>query len=79
PTKLLATGKVLELLGVSRSSLDKLGQDGKFPKPLRVVKNRNSWPDSEVRMMILVFSSDASDDVIKSKVKEIEEARKGLI
>ncbi|WP_390252271.1 helix-turn-helix transcriptional regulator [Vibrio parahaemolyticus] len=79
PSKLLPTSKVLEVLGVSRSSFEKLEQEGKFPEAIRVIPNRKSWPDTEIETMILVFSSGANDELIKQKVKEIEEARKGLI
>lgn len=79
PSKLLTTGKVLEILGVSRSSFEKLEAARKFPEPIRVLPNRKSWPDTEVEAMILVFSSGANDELIKQKVKEIEEQRKGLI
>lgn len=45
---MITTDKALVRLGISRSTLYKLMEDPKFPKPVRILKRRLMWIPAEL-------------------------------
>jgi prophage regulatory protein len=50
--KLLKLDDVIELSGLSRSSVYSLAQQGKFPKPLKLSKRSSAWVEDELKEWI---------------------------
>lgn len=47
--RLLRKAHVVEILGVSEPTLDRMIRAGRFPRPLRVGKRAVAWSETEVR------------------------------
>lgn len=47
--KLLRKTELLEIVGVSDATLDRMVRAGRFPAPLRIGKRAVAWPEAEVR------------------------------
>ena len=47
--KLLRKTQLLEIVGISESTLDRMVKAGRFPPPLRIGKRSVAWSEAEVR------------------------------
>lgn len=52
PLRLLRLPEVLNLTGLSRTTLYRLAANGEFPEPRRIAARAVAWPSSEVEQWI---------------------------
>jgi prophage regulatory protein len=57
--QMLRTREVLKLTGLSLSTLKRMVQAGRFPRPSRIATRRNAWKASVVRAWLTRFDDEA--------------------
>ncbi len=61
-TKLFKLPELIEMTGMSRSTILRMVDDGKFPKPIKLHQRANAWIEREVQ------------DWVESRIAEREAA-----
>ena len=75
PEKFLREPAVVELRGLSRSTLWVQIKDGTFPAPVHISARAVAWPQSEVARIQAAIIAGRSEDEIRALVKQLEAAR----
>lgn len=76
---MLKLQQIMKLTGIGRSTMYNLIRSEQWPQPIKITKRSNRWLSTEVDVMIGLRASDATVDVIRAKVKELEAARINVI
>jgi prophage regulatory protein len=76
---MLKMQQIMKLTGIGRSTMYNLIRSEQWPQPIKITKRSNRWLSTEVDAMIGLRASDATVDVIRAKVKELEAARINVI
>ncbi|MAC35039.1 MULTISPECIES: AlpA family transcriptional regulator [Idiomarina] len=62
--RFLRINEVRERIGLGRTSIYKMVNEGTFPKPVRVLGKKVAWVDSEVDEWMLERIAEQRDEVI---------------
>ena len=75
PEKFLREPAVVELRGLSRSTLWAQIKQGTFPAPVHISTRAVAWPQSEVAKIQTAIIAGQSEDEIRALVKRLQSAR----
>lgn len=78
PERILRFPDVRTLSGLSRSSIYLRIHEGLFPRPILLGRRMVGWRESEVTAINAARIRGASDDEIRSLVRELDAARKNV-
>ena len=71
--------QVVAARSVCRTQLYLDIKSGLFPRPVKLGKRINGWPESEVKALNAARIAGKSDDAIKALVRNLELAREGAL
>ncbi|MBU2883010.1 AlpA family phage regulatory protein [Psychrosphaera sp. B3R10] len=77
-TRIIRKPEVIQLLGISKTTLHYRIKDGLLPQPFPLGANSVGWLNTEIRHIQAVIVSGASTSELKAAVKEIVSQRKEM-
>ena len=76
--QILRLPRVIQALGIGRTTLYTDIAGGLFPRPVKLGARSVGWPESEVDAIVAAKIAGKSDSDIRALVRELEAARLGV-
>ncbi len=73
--KLLRLTDVTEMIGLKKSAVYKMVNDGVLTKPIKMGKKVSLWPDYEIQTIIDAIIENRNQDELKTLVNNLMESR----
>ncbi len=73
--KLLRMTDVTEMIGLKKSAVYKMVNDGVLTKPIKMGKKVSLWPDYEIQTIIDAIIENRNQDELKTLVNNLMESR----
>lgn len=66
---------VCERLRIGRTTVYRWGQEGRFPRPVRLGANTAAWPDDEIDAVLAARAAGADDAAVRALVARLHAER----